>query len=324
MGRITAITATALLATAIAAPAANAATANPQVAIRITPTAVNLQNPPTAVTVNRVARNTPITVNWGDGISRTQKTKCSVATANKKPKTCSVHLAHYYNAAGPFTITVTAGKKTIATRTFALTDPNVTPAPAPAPAPNGGKQWTQPLGWVQPAGWTSLYSTAVYKSCSTVNWYWDRTGEPANSNRVHDTVQPALDMLSKETGLRFVETTDPNAAQLAYNWSTDVDTRYPGAAAYGGGNYFTQRGHVTISPTHWWNTNDWLGLGMVTQPNGEYAGGNGWLIIHETMHVLGLGHVNDPAQVMNPVIQTMTFGAGDLDGLHTMYLNQCR
>jgi hypothetical protein len=39
------------------------------------------------------------------------------------------------------------------------------------------------------------------------------------------------------------------------------------------------------------------------------------------MHVLGLGHVEDPTSVMNHVATVTTFNSGDLDGLRTLYLN---
>jgi hypothetical protein len=101
-----------------------------------------------------------------------------------------------------------------------------------------------------------------------------------------------------------------------------MEQEYPGAAGLGNGRYNSNKGTVTFNPSHWWTENKWGGFGLVTQPDGTYTGGNGWLIVHETLHALGMGHVNDRSEVMNPFVEAYTFGSGDLDGLHTMYLNQ--
>jgi hypothetical protein len=58
------------------------------------------------------------------------------------------------------------------------------------------------------------------------------------------------------------------------------------------------------------------------QPDGSSAIGRGWLVVHETMHAIGMDHVNDVTAIMNPIAGEATaLNGGDLDGLHTMYLN---
>lgn len=41
--------------------------------------------------------------------------------------------------------------------------------------------------------------------------------------------------------------------------------------------------------------------------------------LHEIGHILGLGHVNDPTEIMNPVISTDTLGSGDIAGAQYLY-----
>ena len=41
--------------------------------------------------------------------------------------------------------------------------------------------------------------------------------------------------------------------------------------------------------------------------------------LHEIGHILGLGHVNDPTEIMNPVITTDVLGTGDIAGAQYLY-----
>ncbi len=157
--------------------------------------------------------------------------------------------------------------------------------------------------------------------CSTVQWHYDRSAEPAAAAGMRADIEAGLARLAAETGLVFAETTDPAQARLRFDWA-DLATRYAGAGeAAGLGGRRGAQGFVTFSASHWWPTDQWPGFDVVTQPDGSYAVGRGWLVVHETMHALGMDHVNDPTAVMNPYGGATAFNAGDLDGLRTMYLN---
>ena len=239
-------------------------------------------------------------VNWGDGQpTESVRGQCRTATALAHPDWCSVTVVHEYDQAGQFTITAVVGRTTVSKL--------VTISPAPV-------RWSPPSGFVQPAGWSLLSGTATYFPCQTVPWYYDRSRQPANGGQIYSDVITGLEMLAAETGLVFAETADPAEAALTFRWG-NVGT----AAATGGGAF--GRGTVTFSVDDWWPTDQWPGFGIVRQPNGVYAAGHGWLGVHEVMHALGLGHVNDRTAVMNPVGGATAFNAGDLEGLHTLYKN---
>jgi len=246
-----------------------------------------------------------ITVTWGDGAVSRERSTCTVARATARPASCRVELAHEYSSAGTFPIVVRSGPRVIARTSVVVRE---------APRP-----WSAPAGWVQPAGWRYFGGGATYVPCSTVPWYYDRSAEPPASAGMRAEIEGALARLAAETGLVFAETTDPASATLTLSWEA-LDGQYADAAGVGG----RQRGEgfVAFNTLHWWPTDSWPGYGVVTQPDGSYAIGRGWLVVHEVMHALGLDHVNDPTQVMNPIAGLYSdLGAGDRDGLRTMYLN---
>ena len=253
------------------------------------------------------SRRVAVSATWGDGSVSRGVSTCSAARAVKRPASCVVTLAHTYRDAGTFPIEVRSGQRVIARTT-------VTVRQAPRP-------WSPPAGWVQPAGWSVFRGGATYAPCSTVAWHFDRSAEPAGAAGMRAEIEGALARLAEQTGLAFVETAEPSAAGLTFSWG-DLSDRSVDAAGVGGRT--GRQGFVTFSTTHWWPTDQWPGYGVVVQPNGTYAIGRGWLVVHETMHALGMDHVADPAAVMNPYAGATQFSAGDLDGLRTMYLdNAC-
>lgn len=258
------------------------------------------------VTALGASRKAAVTVDWGDGSAgASDRTACPPARAVAQPAACTVTMQHSYRTAGSFPLVVRSGARVIARTTVV-----VRPAARP---------WSPPAGWVQPATWATFSGGATYIPCSTVRWYYDKASEPVTAVGMRAEVQGALTLLAAETGLTFVEVTDPAQARLTYSWA-DLTSNYGSAAGIGGRR--GQSGYVRFSSTDWWPTDQWPGYGRVVQPDGSSALGRGWLVVHETMHALGMAHVDDPSQIMNPVAgDASALGAGDLDGLHTMYLN---
>lgn len=267
------------------------------------------QDTTSTVVARGASRAAAVSVSWGDG-SRpsTDRSACTVQRALKRPASCVVTLSHRYSSVGSFPIVVRSGARVIARTTVVVRE--------------ASRPWSPSAGFVQPAGWAFFGGGATYVPCSTVRWYYDRSAEPVESAGMRADLEAGLARLAAETGLVFAETADPAQARLRFDWS-DLSTRYAGAGeAAGVGGRRGGKGFVTFSTTHWWPTDQWPGFGVVTQPNGTYAIGRGWLVVHEAMHALGLDHIDDPTQVMNPIAGLYSdFGAGDRDGLGTMYLN---
>lgn len=259
-----------------------------------------------AVTLTRVSNARPVVVSWGDGTTSRRTSACSPAKAASRPSACSMRLRHSYAGPGTYQVTLKFGGKVIDRMKARVWF-----------APNG---WQPPAGWVQPAGWKPYGDGATFAPCSTVRWFYDASAQPAASAGMRVDVALGLDLLAQRTGLTFVETADRGQAQLVYGWA-DLAGQYGGDVG-GVGGRDRDSAYVRFSTTNWWPADSWPGFSIVTQPDGRQAAGRGWLVLHETMHALGFDHVDDPTEVMNPVITASAFGAGDLDGLQTMYLSQ--
>lgn len=177
-----------------------------------------------------------------------------------------------------------------------------------------------PVGW-SPMDILSEYGSPV-KPCSVVPWYFNTAGKPSRAKTLQADVQPALNKLSKETGLTFTEVKDASAAKLTFYWQ---NMGKGGPSARGGPEIHTSGGemtsslHVAFNRQDHWVDDTHAGLGYRNR-----MAGRGWLIIHETMHTLGFDHVSDRRSVMSPVNSGQhAFTRGDLEGLHALYQSQC-
>lgn len=177
-----------------------------------------------------------------------------------------------------------------------------------------GVSFTTPValadGWAMMSG-----DRATFAPCSTVTWALDSSQQPKNASTFKKDLKASLARLSKETGLTFVESDDFKSANIRYQFGRIQSSGLGGP-----------EGDVTFSSTDDWVSNRYAGFGPARDR--RYGGrtwsggpdGRGWLIIHETMHVLGFDHVSDKTAVMAPMDSGRgKFTKGDLDGLHTMY-----
>lgn len=271
------------------------------------------RSPEATVTVSGLDNRTTARVNWGDGSATTRaKGTCSVPRARRSAKTCSVTFEHTYTGPGTFTITASAAR--------ARSTSQIAVAPRPEP-------WRPAAGQVFTA-WKPLGTRATYTPCQTIAWHFDTTGQPADRATMRDDIVAGLATLSGITGLTFVETPDRQDAELTFAWRNLAELGYAEASGVGG---FTgpNKGWVAFSPTNEWTNDYWAGNQPKTKrwQEGRYTytlsiNGRQTLVVHEVMHALGFGHVEDFTSIMYP--QSIGNGAGqlsagDLEGLRTMY-----
>lgn len=272
------------------------------------------RDPTFTVTISGLDNRSRARVSWGDGspVASIRGT-CPVSKARRSPQACAVAIDHTYSSAGTFTITSAAAK--------ARASEQVTIAAKPEPwRPAAGQQFT---------AWEPLGRQATYTPCQTIEWYFDTAGQPADRSTMRDDIVAGLATLAGITGLRFVETTDPRAAELTFSWRNLAELGYSESAAGVGGFRGPNQGWVAFSPTNEWTNDYWAGNAPKTKrwQEGDWIytlsiNGRQSLVVHEVMHALGFGHVEDFTSIMYP--QSIGNGAGqlsagDLEGLRTMY-----
>jgi len=148
-----------------------------------------------------------------------------------------------------------------------------------------------------PAAATTAVATPAYGACSVITWRYDATGEPESGAGMIRDVHGALARVANRTGVTFQATPAGVVADIVIGWSP-LDDYEPGtqAAGWRSGVMFALDGVMT--------RDEWSGFGRraVRQPDGSFdvGIGRGWLVVHEVMHSLGLGHSDEPGSVMAP------------------------
>ena len=190
------------------------------------------------------------------------------------------------------------------------------------------------LGAAVPVGAVSPGVGAGYAPCSVITWRYDGSGEPASGAGMIGDVRGALGLVAGRTGVLFVEAPVGAVADLVFDWSPLADHE-PGtqAAAWWAGVSFGIDAQMARDV--------WSGFGRkaVRLADGSFdvGVGRGWMVVHEVLHSLGLGHSDEPGSVMSPVARITNvigraqvrrelrdlprpgFSPGDLATLATMY-----
>jgi hypothetical protein len=177
------------------------------------------------------------------------------------------------------------------------------------------------------------HPVARWDPCRTVPYYLNPQGAPAGALA---QVRSALSAVTAATGIRFVYKGRSDrvpwrtgardnglpAAGVGFAWTTarTVPALAGSSVGYGGASWYAEgdgprtyySGGVALDSS-------WHPRGTLAQRTAQWRA----VLLHETGHVLGLDHVADRTQVMNPISHALTtYGAGDLAGLARLGLDQ--
>lgn len=179
----------------------------------------------------------------------------------------------------------------------------------------------------------------AYSPCRPIHYVVRPDGAPAGADLL---IRAAVDSVSRATGLRFVDdgVTDegPTADRPAYQpdrygrrwapvlftWSDERET--PGLAgdvAGTGGSASVTIGDRTVYVTGEVTLDVDELAPLVSTPGGTAVAVG--VVTHELAHVVGLGHVDDPAQLMYPStnLTVTAFSGGDREGLAALGRGAC-
>jgi hypothetical protein len=189
------------------------------------------------------------------------------------------------------------------------------PLGEPEPVENPSDSW-QPLEtWFsEPVRW---------RSCEPIHYLVNPDGMPEGGQEVLDS---AFDRVSRATGLHFVHdgTTDatelqpstgPGAPPVLVRWNLPAEESEEG-------HVLGRAGPATVTDTTGRPTYV-TGVAGLTVEGAAYDLDTEWgtaqmraVWLHEIGHLVGLDHVEDPTQLMNPTVSGVyDFADGDLTGL---------
>lgn len=173
---------------------------------------------------------------------------------------------------------------------------------------------------VVPKGWSPLMQgVGAAFPCGTVTWAYDPKGAPKGTSKVVKDIEGSFKRLAKETGLDFTRLALGSEADITYSWRNLGHGSTGGRGGFQWSSTGRSVGHVRLNTQSSWTRDKQGGFaGSSTYKTGP--AGRGWLIIHETMHALGFGHVGDEKSVMAPFNRGQAkFTKHDVAGLRAMY-----
>ena len=167
-------------------------------------------------------------------------------------------------------------------------------------------------------GWAGLsdFVNPTFEPCSTVTWSYNKNSQPNSSKLMYRTISQSMTLLSKKTGLRIVEAPKGVAGDIRVGWGNLSAMGYGNVAGVGGPG-----GDITLNTKKNVSVRDSY-AGFEQREQGRQYGGNGWLIAHEALHVLGMGHSDSNGELMSSSNADQAkdgFGKGDMAGIKELY-----
>ena len=179
-----------------------------------------------------------------------------------------------------------------------------------------------------PDDWTFLMDGGSrWDPCEPITWSYNPTGESYDALA---DVTAAFSKIADPSGLTFQYAGStpllylgrPDAlaggADITIGWASATQLSALVDSVVGLGGALGTK--VTGRDVAWELTRGWVTLDRrdpLRPKPGFGASSFGQVVLHETLHVLGLGHAEQPTQLMYPVAsgQNTSFGAGDLAGI---------
>ncbi|MFC6044274.1 hypothetical protein [Nocardioides hankookensis] len=185
--------------------------------------------------------------------------------------------------------------------------------------------------------WSSLFGkdSVRWDPCTVITWRYNPDGEAYDARA---DVTRAIAKISGVSGLKFKyvgtssfsyrgqnHPTFPDDADLFVSWASAAQyDDLQGSTVGVGGGYATSQGAAALD-VDWRMANGYLTLDKGASQVASGFDGSGWgqIMMHETLHAMGLGHAaSDPGsrEVMAPVATSLNyrFGAGDITGMHNI------
>lgn len=224
-------------------------------------------------------------------------------------------------------ITATGGPGTDTTRDIPNDIPNDVPLGQPEPVQNPGDQWEPLDTWLgEPVRW---------EACQPIHYAVNPTGMPDGGREV---LESAFARVSRATGLYFVDDGTTDATDLSVDDPWQYQQGYPPvlirwdlpAEESEEGHKLGEAGPASVTdptgrPTYVTGTAGLTVEGSAHDLDTDWGTASMRAVwLHELAHLVGLDHVEDPSQLMNPTVSGLyDFADGDLTGLAELGAADC-